>query len=57
MGKVAESPFPSDEVLQLKQSVIDAAARAGIRILRKSGDRVDVPIDYRFLDVLASCCR
>ena len=52
MGKVEESPFPPDEVLQLKQTVIDAAARAGIRILRKSGDRVDVPIDYRFLDVL-----
>ena len=52
MGKVEESPFPSDEILQLKQSVIDVAGRAGIRILRKSGDRVDVPIDYRFLDVL-----
>ena len=52
MGKVEESPFPTDEILQLKQTVIDAAARAGIRILRKSGDRVDVPIDYRFLDVL-----
>ena len=52
MGKVEESPFPSDEIQQLKQSVIDVAARAGIPILRKSGDRVDVPIDYRFLDVL-----
>ena len=52
MGKVEESPFPSDEILQLKKSVIDVAGRAGIRILRKSGDRVDVPIDYRFLDVL-----
>ena len=52
MGKVEESPFPSDEILQLKQAVIDVAARAGICILRKSGDRMDVPIDYRFLDVL-----
>ena len=52
MGKVEESPFPPDEILQLKQAVIEVAARAGIRILRKSGDRVDVPIDYRFLDVL-----
>ena len=52
MGKVAESPFPPDEILQLKETVIDAAARAGIPILRKSGDRVDVPIDCRFLDVL-----
>ena len=52
MGKVEASPFPSDEILQLKQAVIDVAGRAGLRILRKSGDRVDVPIDYRFLDVL-----
>ena len=52
MGKVEDSPFPPVEVLQLKQAVIDVAARAGICILRKSGDRVDVPIDYRFLDVL-----
>ena len=52
MGKVEESLFPLDEIQQLKQAVIGAAARAGIPILRKSGDRVDVPIDYRFLDVL-----
>ena len=52
MGKVEESPFPPDEIQQLKQAVISAASRAGIPILRKSGDRVDVPIDYRFLDVL-----
>ena len=52
MGKVEESPFPPDEIQQLKQAVINAASRAGIHILRRSGDRVDVPIDYRFLDVL-----
>ena len=52
MGKVAESPFPPDEVQRLKQAVIEAAARAGISITRKGGDRVDIPIDYRFLDVL-----
>ena len=52
MGKVEASPFPPDEILQLKQAVIDVAGRAGLRILRKSGDRVDVPIDYRFLDML-----
>ena len=52
MGKVAESPFPPVEIKQLKQAVIDAAARAGISITRKGGDRVDIPIDYRFLDVL-----
>ena len=44
--------FQPDEILQLKQAVIDVAGRAGFRILRKSGDRSDVPIDYRFLDML-----
>ena len=52
MGKVEESPFPPVEIKQLKQAVIDAAARAGISITRRSEDRVDIPIDYRFLDVL-----
>ena len=52
MGKVDDSPFPPDEIQRLKENLIDAAARAGIPILRKNGDRVDVPIDYRFLEVL-----
>ena len=52
MGKVEESPFPPVEIKQLKQAVIDAADRAGISITRRSEDRVDIPIDYRFLDVL-----
>ena len=52
MGKVAESPFPHDEIIQLKEAVVEAAARAGISIIRKGGDRVDIPIDYRFLDAL-----
>ena len=52
MGKVEASPFPPDEILQLKQAVIDVADRAGLRIPHKSGDRMDVPIDYRFLDML-----
>ena len=52
MGKVESSPFPPDEIMQLKQAVIDVAGRAGLRISRKTGDRMDVPIDYRFLDVL-----
>ena len=52
MGKVEESPFPPVEIKQLKQAVIHAADRAGISITRRSEDRVDIPIDYRFLDVL-----
>ena len=52
MGKVDACPFPSEEVAQLKRSVIEAAARHGYGLERRPGDRDDVPIDYRFLDLL-----
>ena len=44
--------FPPDDVAQLRQAVIDAAAGCGHLIERRSGDLTDVPIDYRFLDLL-----
>ena len=50
MGKIQSSPFPPAEVAELKQQVIHAAARSGYQIVRRAGDRTDVPIDYRFLD-------
>ena len=34
------------------QQVIDTAAGSGYEIVRRSEDRPDVPIDYRFLDLL-----
>ena len=52
MGKIQSSPFPPAEVAELKQQVIDTAARSGYQIVRRTGDRNDVPIDYRFLDLL-----
>ena len=52
MGKVDACPFPSEEVAQFKRSVIEAAARHGYGLERRPGDRDDVPIDYRFLDLL-----
>ena len=52
MGKIDACPFPPDDVAQLRQAVVDAAAGCGHQIERRSGDRTDVPIDYRFLDLL-----
>ena len=52
MGKIDSCPFPPDDVAQLKEAVIDAAAGFGHQIERRSGDRTDVQIDYRFLDLL-----
>ena len=51
-GHRGNGPPMKPLLFQLKQAVIDVAGRAGLRTLRKSGDRVDVPIDYRFLDIL-----
>ena len=52
MGKIQSSPFPPAEVAELKQQVIDTAGRSGYQIVRRTGDRTDVPLDYRFLDLL-----
>ena len=51
MGKIDACPFPPDDVAQLKESVISAAAGFGHQIERRPGDRSDVPIDYRFFDL------
>ena len=52
MGKIEACPFPLDEVAQLRRTVIDAAAENAFRVERRTGDRTDIPIDYRFLDLL-----
>ena len=52
MGKIEKCPFPLEDVAELKQTVIDAAASSNLRIQRRPGDRTDVPIDYRCLDIL-----
>ena len=52
MEKIDACPFPPEDVAQLRQFVIDAAAGCGHQIERRSGDRTGVPIDYRFLDLL-----
>ena len=52
MGKIDSCPFPLNGAAELKRSVIGAAAGFGHQIVRGSGDRSDVPIDYRFLDLL-----
>ena len=49
MGKVDECPFPPAVVSDLKQEVIKAAASCGYHLKRKTGDRLDVPMDFRFL--------
>ena len=52
MGKVDPCPFPLDEVAELKRSLIGAAAGFGYQVERRPGDRSDVPVDDRFLNLL-----
>ena len=52
LGKVAECPFPSDEVKNLKTEVVRSAATNGYDLRREAADRSDTPIDFRFLQLL-----
>ena len=49
MGKVDKCPFPLADIAGLKKELIDVAAEYGFHLERRSGDRTDVPIDFRFL--------
>ena len=52
MEKVDSCRLSMDDVAELKQTAIDAADSCGFQLQRKAGDRTDVPIDFRFLDLL-----
>ena len=52
LGKVAECPFPSDEVKNLKAEVVQCAEANGYELRREAADRINAPIDFRFLQLL-----
>ena len=52
VGKVSECPFIVEDIAALKQAVVDALAAPGLNLNREGDDRADVPIDFRFLDLL-----
>ena len=49
LGRVQENPFCEKHIQDLKRDVIDELERAG---KREENDRRDVPIDFRYLDLL-----
>ena len=49
---MAECPFPSDEVKNLKAEVVQCAATSGYDLRREAADRINTPIDFRFLQLL-----
>ena len=52
LGRVKEPPFEAKAVQELKASAIEELHGRGMKLERKTGDREDVPIDYRDLDLL-----
>ena len=52
LGRVKEPPFEAKAVRELKASAIAELHGRGIHLERKTGDREDVPIDKRYLDLL-----
>ena len=51
MGKVDPCPFQPADIVGFKNELIEATVHSGFH-LRKAGDRIDLPIDYRFLHML-----
>ena len=52
LGRVEEMPFPSQEVASLKAEIISALQIRGLRLNRQAGDRDELPVDFRFIDLL-----
>ena len=52
LGRVAKSPFPEGDVRELKQRIITSLEGKGLQLGRVQGDRNELPIDFRFLDLL-----
>ena len=55
--QVDKCPFDVNSVSELKQQVVETLLRDGIHMSRTSKDRVDVPIDFRFLAALLTAAQ
>ena len=51
-GKVTECPFPAEEISILNRELLGIASHHGFQMNGKPGDRTDVPINFRFLQML-----
>ena len=57
LGKISERPSSPDSVQSLKHAVIRSLAARGLSLDREEGDREDVPLDFRYLDLLLRASR
>ena len=52
VGRVEHCPFDAQSVRELKDSTVEALKRHGSELRRELADRRDLPIDFRYLDLL-----
>ena len=52
VGRVEHCPFDSQSVRELKDSTVEVLKRHGFELRRELADRSDLPIDFRYLDLL-----
>ena len=52
LGRVSLCPFPMSSITELKNLIITRAHEQGYGLHRAEGDREDVPVDFRFTDLL-----
>ena len=52
LGRVQSTPYSADAVRQLKTEVEHTLEAHGHKVVRQTGDREDLPIDFRFLQAL-----
>ena len=54
LGRVDASPFGDKEILELKADIITGLPEQGLKIKSSPNDSKDVPLDYRFKELLFS---
>ena len=52
LGRVKQCPFPNEAVSELKNEIVKVLSSRGLQLIREKGDRNELPIDFRFLDLL-----
>ena len=52
LGRVKATPFDEEEIRALKGEIISCLTGSGLELKKENGDRKDVQIDFRFLDLL-----
>ena len=52
LGRVEAMPFPTQDVGQLEDQIIIVLSGRGLSLNRLAGDREELPVEFRFLDLL-----